>query len=381
MSAHAGPQPEIRGSDGDRLLPDKDRGDRCARRQVEQAVQSSIRLSRPLSRNNIRERAVGPILWAARAPSCRLIAVAIIKSESEYPSHVSTALVTGALGHAGGHLARRVADGGLTVRALVRTDEQARVARQQGWEAVRGDLTDLDTLSPALDGVDFVVHAAAYTGDSAPLSKSVNVDGTRELAERALEAGVRRFVQISTMSVYGDPIPPEVDEESALATTDPEPYCATKALAELELVMVRSRGLPVAILRPGMITHWVGSQWGNEMVERIRATGWPEFLHPDDVMPWVHTENLAEMVWLCLTHATAPDEAFIAADCNVNFRDFYGPVAMALDRPMRTPSRAPTVSSGRIGKIGATLGYRPRFSFEETVARLVELAKHPAGSR
>jgi len=284
-------------------------------------------------------------------------------------------LVTGVSGHVGGHLARRIAEGGFKVRALVRTDEQALDARQEGWDTIRGDLTDFDALSTALDGVDLVVHSGAYLGKPGPLYHTVNVDGTRELAERALQAGVARFVQISTMSVYGDPIPAKVDEETALATTDPEPYCATKALAEQELMKIRTRGLPVAILRPGMITHWVRSQWGNEMVERIRAKGWPGFLHPDDVLPWVHTENLAEMVWLCLTHPSVPNEAFIAVDRNVAIKDFYGPVAVALGQPIVTPDRAPSVSEARLGKIGAKLGYKARFSFEETVSRLVDLAK------
>jgi len=294
---------------------------------------------------------------------------------------MSTVLVTGVSGHVGGHLARHLANGGFTVHALVRTDEQALYAHRQGWNAVRGDLTDVESLSPALEGVDFVVHSAAYLGKPGPLYQSVNVDATRELAERALRAGVQRFVQISTMSVYGDPIPAEVDENSALATHDPEPYCATKALAEVELMKVRSRGLPVAILRPGMITHWVRSQWGDEMVERIRAKGWPGFLHPGDVMPWVHTENLAEMAWLCLTHPAAPNEAFIAVDRNVAIQDFYGPVAVALGQPIVAPDRAPSISLARLGKIGATLAYRPRFTFEETVSRLVDLARNPANPR
>jgi dihydroflavonol-4-reductase len=183
------------------------------------------------------------------------------------------------------------------------------------------------------------------------------------------------------MSVYGEPVPPKVDEDSPLAITDPEPYCATKALAELELQKVRARGLPVAILRPGMITHWVRSQWGDEMVERIRTSGWPGFLHPEDVLPWVHTENLAEMAWLCLTHPSLPNEAFIAVDRNVPIRDFYGPIATALGRPIVTPERTPNVTVARLDKIGAQLGYHPRFTFEETVARLVELARGPGGPR
>lgn len=287
-----------------------------------------------------------------------------------------TVLVTGTSGHVGGHLARRISEAGFSVRALVRSDEQASRAREQGWDPVRGDLTEPESLEAALDGVGLVVHSAAYLGSPGPLYETVNVDGTRHLAERSLQAGVQRFVQISTMSVYGEPLPPRLDEESALATEDPEPYCATKARAEVELQKVRSRGLPVTILRPGMICHWTRSQWGDEMVERIRTRGWPKFLHPDDVMPWVHTVNLAEMTLRCLTTSPPPNEAFIAVDRNVKIRDFYGPIAEVLHQPVTLPDRAASVSFARLGKIGSIVGYRPVFSFEETVTRLVDLAKN-----
>ena len=290
---------------------------------------------------------------------------------------MTSVLVTGVSGHVGGVLAERLAEGGLSVHALGRTPEQADSVRSHGWIPVRGDLTQPESLGSALEGMEMVLHSAAYMGKPGPLYQTVNVDGTRELAERALDAGVRRFVQISTMSVYGEPLPGEVDEESPLSTKDPEPYCSTKALAEVELGKVRARGLAVTVLRPGMICHWVRSQWGNEMVEAIRARGWPKWVHPDDEMPWVHTENLAEMAWLALTHPTVANEAFIAVDRNVRIRDFYGPIADALGRPVILPDRAPQISVARLGKIGARLGYRPRHSFEETVRRLVDLAKAP----
>ena len=290
-------------------------------------------------------------------------------------------IVTGATGHAGGHLARRLSEGGLVVRALIRTDEQAVFVRQQGWEAARGDLGTPGTLSSALEGADLVLHAAAYSGDSKALAATINVAGSRELAERALQAGVRGFVHISTLSVHGDPIPSNVDESSPLAIGHPDPYCSTKALAEIELGKLRSRGLPVTILRAGMITHWVRSQWGDEMVGKIRSSGWPSWLHPDDVMPWVHTMNLAEMSWLALTVGPAASDTFVAADRNVSFREFYGPVAAALGRPVLVPERRPEVSSARVGKIGSALGYRPVYTFEETVDRLVQLAKRPEEPR
>jgi len=290
---------------------------------------------------------------------------------------MDSVLVTGVSGHVGGHLASRLARAGLTVHALVRTDEQASQASGQGWIPVRGDLTDPHSLTQALEGVHFVVHNAAYLGKPGPLYQTVNVDGTRELAERSLASGIRRFIHISTVSVYGQPVPANVDEESPLAIKDPEPYCSTKALAEVELARVRAQGLPVTILRPGMITHWVRSQWGDEMVERIRAKGWPDFLHPDDILPWVHSENLAEMVWLALTHPAAPNESFLAVDRNVTLRDCYGQVAAVLDREVNPPKRGPNDSTVRLGKIGFRLGYRPVHSFEETVSHLIELARTP----
>lgn len=290
---------------------------------------------------------------------------------------MKTVLITGTSGHLGGHLARRLADSGMTVRALVRNNEQASYARQQGWQAVQGDLTEPSTLSQAVKDVEFVLHSAAYAGKPGPLYETVNVDGTRELAERALDAGVDRFVQISTMSVYGDSLPGTVDEDTPLATNHSQPYCSTKARAEVELGKIRQRGLMVTILRPGMITHWDRSQWGNEMVERMRVGGWPSFLHPDDVMPWSQSRNLAEMSWLALSHEPAANEAFIAVDQNVMIRDFYGPIAAALGKPVIAPDRPPDVSIAKLGKIGLRLGYRAIVSFEETEARLVELASNP----
>lgn len=288
-------------------------------------------------------------------------------------------LVTGTSGHAGGVLARRLQEGGYNVRALVRTEEQASVARQSGWEPFLGDLTQPSTLAAAVRGVNFVLHVAAYQQDDRSTAQAVNVDGTRSLAEHALKAGIQRFVHISTLSVHGEILPSVVNEETPLVTANEIPYVITKSLAELALGELRGRGLDIVILRPGMITNEVRSQWGDERIERMRAQGWPKNMHPDDVMPWVHTENLAEMSWLALTHPAAANEVFIAADRNVAFRDFYGPIANALGKPVTPPSRAPEICECRIGKIAARLGYRPRRTFEETMTHLLELARTSPG--
>ena len=184
-------------------------------------------------------------------------------------------LVTGSTGHVGEVLTRRVQDGGFDVRVLVRSKDQVHAAEALGRTAVLGDLARPETLAPAVRGVELVLHIAAKGGVDRAAAWAVNVDGTRALAELARDHGVRRFVHISTMSVYGETLPPEVTEETPLAPKDEHPYVATKSEGELVLGEVRAKGLETVILRPGMICNATRSQWGNELVERLRTRGWP----------------------------------------------------------------------------------------------------------
>src|SRR5271157_232374 len=290
---------------------------------------------------------------------------------------MTTVLVTGATGHVGYQLATRLHEDGWKVRAVVRSPGQFDLVNAQGWEPVLGDLAQPQSLKVPLEEGDFVLHCAAYAGADKPLYQTVNVEATRRLADLALHAKVRRFVHISTISVHGNELPSRVDEESPLATTDPEPYCSSKALGELALGEIRAHGLETVVLRPGMITNVVRSQLGNDMVERIRTKGWPKSFHPDDVQPWVQTLNLAEMSRLALTHPEAANETFLAVDRNVALREFYGPIADALGQPVLVPDRAPQLSTCHVGKISTKLGYKPVRSFEETMDGLVALAKTP----
>jgi nucleoside-diphosphate-sugar epimerase len=283
--------------------------------------------------------------------------------------------ITGAGGHAAPAIATRLDEGGFAIRALVRTQQAARAVKQRGWEPIVGDLTQFNTLVEAIDGVDLVVHAAAYSGDDWGQARTVNEDGARLLASAALEAKVRRFVHISTMSVHGEPMPNGMREDSPLVTGDTsDAYVATKARAELEILGAQDRGLETVILRPGAICAAVNSQWGDELITRMSTEGWAADWHPDDVLPWVHTENLAEMTWLASTHPAAANETFFAVDRNAGFREWLVPLANALGCAIVPPTRPPEISRCHLGKIVEMLGYAPRRDFEDTMRELLELA-------
>jgi len=291
---------------------------------------------------------------------------------------IRIALVTGVSGHVGRVLAERLQAAGVLVRALVRTPAQAESAVRRGMEPRHGDLLAPRTLREAVSDADLVVHAAGCLGPDLAKAEAVNVAGTRHMAETSLAAGVTRFVHVSTMTVHGNPQPDGLTEDSPLDTGSDHAYVVTKARSELALRQVSARGLTSTVLRPGAICSASNSQWGDELVARLRSKGWPQMWHPGDVIPWVHADDLAEMIWLAATHPAAAERTYIAVDRCVAIGDYFGPIIAALGGTISSPDREPTVSRCVTGKIGRELGYSPRHTFEHTLGVLVEQAS--AGS-
>jgi len=114
-------------------------------------------------------------------------------------------LITGATGLLGGHLINELQQRGEHIRALVLPIENADKLIEQGVEVVRGDITDANTLPPAVKDIDLIFHLAGMMGVWRPLAdyRLVNVTGTENLYKAAQAAGVRRFVHTSSHTVYG----------------------------------------------------------------------------------------------------------------------------------------------------------------------------------
>ena len=153
---------------------------------------------------------------------------------------------------AGGHgkiallLERLLAERGDQAVALIRNPAHVTDVRKAGAEAVICDLeaASADEVAVLLAGADAVVFAAgAGPGSGAPRKDSVDRAGSVLMAEAAERAGVRRFVQVSSMGA-GQPPQPGTDEGWAA-------YIAAKTAAEADL---RARDLDWTILRPGGLT-------------------------------------------------------------------------------------------------------------------------------
>jgi nucleoside-diphosphate-sugar epimerase len=165
---------------------------------------------------------------------------------------LSRILITGATGQVGNAIARRVASDGAEVRALVRSPKRAGVL-PEGVEPVTGDVTDPDSLKAALDGVGTVYHAAGipeqWRKDTDEFAR-VNVEGTRNVVEAALAAGVERFVYTSTDDALVQGPGKEFDESVLNPGPGDTPYQRSKLEADRVVTEALDRGLPAVFLHP-----------------------------------------------------------------------------------------------------------------------------------
>jgi predicted dehydrogenase/nucleoside-diphosphate-sugar epimerase len=194
-------------------------------------------------------------------------------------------LVLGATGFIGRELVRQIALSGQTVRTLVRNPgnlpSQLRVPEVQ---CQTGDLQNREDLLQAMDGVDCVLHLArAYAKDWSEYEK-FEIGGTRQVAECALEVGIKRLIYTSSIAAYymgkrKDPITEDTPPDPMLLRDNQ--YARAKNISEqMLLAMYRERGLPLVILRPGVVIGRGGSpfhigvgSWRHDAVCRTWGDG------------------------------------------------------------------------------------------------------------
>lgn len=284
-------------------------------------------------------------------------------------------LVTGVSGTVGDKIATKCLEEGAKVKGLIRSKENISLCNKLGIIPIIGDLTDRETIEEALRDVDIVIHAAAYLGENRTIAEDSNIHGVRSLVEASILAGIERFVHISTVSVYGHfEGEVELNEASDLAYGHSEVYISTKCESERIIQEAIESGLHSVILRPGVICSEYNSHWGDNLISKVGGVEDVTWIHPDDLTPWVHADNLAEMCVLVATHPKAVNESYNAVDGNYAENEFTVRIAQALKKKIIIPDGNPIRMSYSCTKLKNDLGYHPIKKFQETVVQLEKQA-------
>lgn len=247
-------------------------------------------------------------------------------------------MVTGATGFIGSGLAKRLKNRGGEVVTPVRSQHASDTGSVVG--EIDGDTDWRD----ALKAVDAVVHSAARAhimkeGATDPLDefRKINVEGTLNLARQAVEAGVRRFVYLSSIKVNGEQTVKGSPfcEEDLPAPEDP--YGISKLEAERGLqIIARETGMEVVIIRPPLV-YGPGVKGNFASVIKLVAKGLPLPLGAIyNKRSLVALDNLVDLIVTSIDHPSAGNEIFLVSDGeDLSTSDLLRRVAAAMGKPSR----------------------------------------------
>ena len=249
-------------------------------------------------------------------------------------------LVTGATGFVGSAVARALLGAGHQVRVLARPTSNRRNLAELPVEIAIGVLEDAASLASAVAGCRYLFHVAAdyrlWVPDPAAMYRA-NVDGTRELMQAGLAAGVERIVYTSSVAALGLVPGGSADETTPSGLDDMiGPYKRSKFLAEEEVRrMIAERGLPAVIVNPSTP---VGpgdikpTPTGRLILEAARGH-MPGFV--DTGLNIVHVDDVAAGELLAAEHGKI-GERYILGGENMSLAEVLGHVARTVGkRPPR----------------------------------------------
>ncbi len=183
-----------------------------------------------------------------------------------------------------------------------------------------GDITGHTNWQPALHNVSAVIHCAAQipTGASSQCQtyRDVNISGTMRLAQQAAEAGVQRFVFLSSIGVHGNVTTTPITETSTLHPHDL--YTTSKLEAEKQLfTLAEQTGMEVVVIRPPLV-YGPNAKGSFAALVKFIQKGIPLPLGAvHNKRSLVALENLTSLVILCADRNRSPQAAnqiFVIAD-------------------------------------------------------------------
>lgn len=226
-------------------------------------------------------------------------------------------LITGGTGFIGSQLALRCLEKGYSVKVLGQENTEAekenkKLIENKGAEVLLHSVSDKEFLMDIVQGIDIVFHLAAAQHEmNVPDQRywDVNVEGTGNVLEAGLKAGVKRFVHGSTIGVYGATLKGDLNEESPLNPSNI--YGETKLEGE-KLVLSYKDKLPVVIIRISE-TYGPGDRRLLKLFKSIKKKMFFIIGNGRNIHHLIYVEDLIDGMLLASETDDAPGKVFVIA--------------------------------------------------------------------
>lgn len=292
--------------------------------------------------------------------------------------------VTGGTGLVGSHLLFDLVKRGDRVRALKRTTADLEPVMRlferyapgsnlfKTIEWVDGDITDIFSMVEVLEGIERIYHCAAlvsFEGADHKAMQRINVEGTANLVNAALERGIKKLCYVSSTAAIGRGKPGETVTETCVwnAKTAGSAYSKTKYFAEQEVWRASAEGLPVVMVNPALV---IGpGAWGKSSTN-LFLTAWRGLsFYTDGGNGYVDARDVSRAM-VELMHSNIENQRFLLVSENLPFRDVFTIIANAFRKapPKYRASRLLSSIAWRAAGVKSLFSGKPALITKETAA-------------
>ena len=248
-------------------------------------------------------------------------------------------LVTGGAGLLGSELINQLIARGTEVRAVY---NNVRPADKNGLELIACSILDTMGLEEAMQGVDEVYHCAglvSFTKDNSESLYKINVEGTANVVNACVDAGVKKLIHVSSVAALGRIRNEQMVNEKMqwTETTSNSKYGKSKYLGELEVWRGIAEGLNAVIVNPVIILGNGNIDDGSTGIFKSAFNEFPWYA--EGVSGFVDVRDVA-LAMILLMESDIHSERFIISGHNVSYKDVFSKIAEVFNK--KTPSKKVT---------------------------------------
>ena len=261
-------------------------------------------------------------------------------------------LVTGATGFIGHPVCRALIKSGRSVTGAVRSISSSLIKSEVEYVSV-GDISLKTSWKDILAGIDCIVHCAGRVhkmskNQDFDLYNLINKEGTRNLAEQAAEAGVKRLIFLSSIKVNGESTKNKFDKinsnnqlKEIFSHTDiPNPsdsYSISKFEAEKALRNISNKtGLEVVVIRLPLVYGYSAPANLERLINLISSRLPLPFSLVNNKRSLIGIDNLVDVILRCIDHPKAKNKTFLVSDDkDLSTPDLIKLIATAMGQPVR----------------------------------------------
>jgi dihydroflavonol-4-reductase len=230
--------------------------------------------------------------------------------------------ITGATGFIGNHLLGLLSETEHELRCLARKTSDVHPLEKVGADIIIGDVKDKDSLLEGMKGCDWAVHMASsfvfWVPDNCVYS-DVNIQGTQNVMESALETGISKIVSVSSVGIWGNAALP-VSEETPYGSERYSKYLKTKYEGDLiTWQLYKDRKLPVVMIYPSAVVGPNDPKATGRYIKNFALGRMPAQVLTRASFPFIYVKDICAAILKALEKEGNIGEKYIVSSANLTF--------------------------------------------------------------